>query len=187
MKPMGSVFYDLSKLLRISDSGELQSICPKTFYEASADVVLEGVTQGFIDFSLRLRIITPETDQILRRKREGDMVTVDASLGLEATQMTILNENPTKNKTATVFDVGKVAGSKASGTIIDFLASKMIPTNKSDIYEPSSMHLTRILILDLDNTFAGMLEIELLKATALSGLNYDNGKLIFSELNDRLK
>lgn len=130
MKPMGAVFYDLSSLIQISENGNARSTCSDKYFEASGDVVLEGNNNGSINFGLRLRILQKETDQILRRKREGDIILVDSNFGLDAKELIILNENPTKGKSATVFDVGSIVGSKTGGTMRDFF--KMTPIIKAE-------------------------------------------------------
>jgi hypothetical protein len=130
MKPMGNVFYNLDGLVRISDDEKPESICPENYLETMGDVIFEGEAQGAVHFGLRLRLLSTDADLLLRRKKEGDLIVPEASLGLDAKELIVLNESPAKTKTATVFDVGSMVGAKTGATVLDFFTPKKILSSK---------------------------------------------------------
>ena len=160
MRPMGSVYYDLSSLvLRAND---FTSKCSELYLPIKTDVIFEGSPQGILEFEVRLRILNGGTDQILRRKKEGNIISLDASYGLDAAELFILNENPTKARNITIFDSSPRIGPSKAGTIRDFFSSKTKTYNSLNLGEE-------------DKSETGILEIELVKATSLLGINSDNG------------
>lgn len=165
MKSMGAVYYNLDSLVRTSENGLPESTCSETWFDTSGDVIFDGDNQGVVHFGLRLRILSREEDQLLRRKKEGDVILVDTSLSIDAKELILLNENTSRPKKETVFDMGSMIGSKAGNTVLDFFASKIVPSKVEDQAQDA-----------LDTSLAGVLEIELVKATELAGLNGDNGK-----------
>lgn len=94
---MGSLFFDLAKLVNLKKDGLHEYPFSKDYLPVTGAVLLEGESAGTVDFQLRLRTISKEADQMFRRRKEGNQVEVDPSFGLDATSLIILSEEMPKS------------------------------------------------------------------------------------------